>query len=327
MRKVVQALSSWEVLLAILLVLVLIIGNSLSPHLLAGSNFAFSISNIMEKAIMILPMMLIIIAGEIDLSVASILGLASAVLGLLVGMGLPLWLAIGISLLVGMVAGLINGLLIIGVKLPSLVVTLGTMALYRGLAYVVLGDGAVSNFPVEFTTFGFGIIPGTIFPWSFIVFVLLAVLCMVVLHMSRIGRALYALGSSAEAALFAGIHVARIKIVLFVVSGLLAALAGIIFTARFSSARADNAMGFELDVITIVLLGGVSIFGGRGTLLGVLLSLFVVGILRNALGLADVTSEIQSIMIGLLLIVSVLGPDLIQRVQSALAGRFRSAYK
>lgn len=319
--QISKMLVSWEALLALLLILVLGVGSTISPYLLVSSNFSFSISNIMEKAIMVLPMMLIIITGEIDLSVASILGLASAVSGLLVGAGQPLWIALCSALLVGGIAGLLNGLLITGVKLPSLVVTLGTLALYRGLAYVVLGNSAVSNFPAEFTAFGFGSIPGTIFPWSFLVFIVLAVLCMVVLHMSRTGRELYAIGSNAEAAVFAGIRVARIKLFLFVLSGLLAALAGIIFTARFSSARADNALGFELDVITIVLLGGINIFGGKGTLIGVLLSLCVVGTLRNALGLADVTSEIQSIMIGLLLIISVLGPNLMQKIQVALSSR------
>jgi rhamnose transport system permease protein len=325
MKKVIHIVSTWEALLVVLLLLVLGIGNTLSPYFLVGSNVAFLISDIMEKAIMALPMMLIIISGEIDLSVASILGLTSSVLGLLVGAGQALWVGICIALLVGVAAGLINGLLITWVRLPSLVVTLGTLALYRGLAYVVLGSNATSNFPAAFTTFGFGTIPGTIFPWSFAVFVVLALLCMVVLHLSWIGRQLYAIGSNQEAAIFAGIRVARMKLLLFMLSGLLSALAGIIFTARFSSARADNAVGFELDVVTIVLLGGVSIFGGKGTLLGVLLSLFVVGILRNALGLADVPSEVQSIIVGLLLVISVLGPNLVQRLQVALSIRPRPA--
>jgi rhamnose transport system permease protein len=205
--------------------------------------------------------------------------------------------------------------------LPSLEVTLGTLGLYRGLAYVILGDQAVSNFPDVLTNFGFGTIPGTLVPWTLVVFVLLALIFVVVLQWSRFGRRLYAIGNSKEAALFAGIRVDRIKLLLFIISGLMSALAGIIFTARFASARADNALGFELDVVTIVLLGGVNIFGGRGSLVGVLLSLCVIAMLRNALALANISGDIQNTVIGILLIVSVLGPNLVQRVQATLARR------
>lgn len=270
---------------------------------------------------MALPMTLIIIAGEIDLSVASILGLASAVLGATLNAGVPLWLGIMIALLVGVVAGLINGLLVTRLGLPSLVVTLGTLGLYRGLAFVVLGDQAFSNFPDAFTSFGFGNVPGTLIPWSFVVFVLLVVLFLGILHRSWFGRQVYAIGNNREAARFAGIRVTEIKLMLYILSGLLSALAGIILTARFSSARADNAIGFELDVVTIVLLGGVNIFGGRGTLVGVILSLFVIGMLRNALGLADVSGDVQNIVVGVLLIFSVLGPNIAQQIQSTLSRR------
>ncbi len=278
-------------------------------------------SNFSEKSIMVLAMMLIIIVGEIDLSVASVLGLSSAILGFLFAAGWPLWLAMFVALVSGGLAGLVNGLLVTRVALPSLVVTLGTLALFRGAAYIVLGDRGISNYPDAFTEFGFGSIPGTQFPWTFLVFAALAVVVAVVLHGSWVGRQLFAIGNNQDAARFAGIPVARIKLLLFVVSGLVAALAGIIFTARFSSSRADNAVGFELDVITVVLLGGVNIFGGRGSLLGVLLALCTVGALRSALGLADYPDQVQSIVVGVLLIVSTLGPNLISRVQDALSRR------
>jgi rhamnose transport system permease protein len=266
-------------------------------------------------------MTLIIIAGEIDLSVASVLGLASVILGVTWSAGIPLGLGMLIVLLVGAAAGLLNGLLVTRLGLPSLVVTIGTLALFRGLAFVVLGDQAVSNFPSAFTTFGFGTIPGTLIPWPFVVFVILALIFMVVLHWTWIGRQIYAVGNNKEAARFAGIRVANLKLALFVLSGLLAALAGIIFTARFSSARPDNALGFELDVVTIVLLGGVNIFGGRGTLVGVILSLFIIGAVRNALGLANISGDIQNIVVGILLIFSVLGPNVAQSIQAAITRR------
>lgn len=314
-------LRSWETLLVVLLLIAIIIGSSLSPYFLTGFNVASLTRDLMEKAIMALPMTLIVITGEIDLSVASVLGLASVVLGATWRAGVPLWLGILLVLILGAVAGLINGLLVTRLGLPSLVVTLGTLGLYRGLAYVVLGDQAVSNFPSAFTTFGFGSIPGTLIPWPFVVFALLALVFLGVLHLSWIGRQIYAVGNNKEAARFAGIRVARLKLSLFVLSGLLAALAGIIFTARFSSARPDNALGFELDVVTIVLLGGVNIFGGKGTLFGVILSLFIIGAVRNALGLVSISGDIQNIVVGILLIFSVLGPNIVQSIQATLARR------
>jgi rhamnose transport system permease protein len=318
MKKVIKLLSLWEALLVALLVGSILLGASLSPYFLNSNNFSNILSDLSEKSIMILSMMLVIVVGEIDLSVASILGLSSVVLGDLWMHNLPLAVCILVAVVVGTVAGFINGLLVTRLGLPSLVVTLGTLALYRGCAYIVLGQLAVSNFPDGFTTFGFGDIPGTIIPWPFVIFVVLAVIVIFVLHGSWIGRQLYTIGNNQIAARFAGIRVARIKLILFTISGFISGLAGVIFTARFSSARADNALGFELDVITIVLLGGVSIFGGRGTLPGVIIALFVVGILRNAFALADFPTETQSIIVGGLLVFSVLGPNAIVRLQEWL---------
>ena len=321
LRSGVRRLDIWDLLLVGLLIAILVLGSLQSPYFLNATSFSLIFSNFSEKSIMVLAMMLIIIVGEIDLSVASILGLASAALGFLFAAGWPLGLAMLAALAAGALAGLANGLLVTRVGLPSLVVTLGTLALYRGAASIVLGDRGISNYPDAFTQFGYGSIPGTPIPWTFLVFVVLAGIVGVVLHGSWVGRQLYAIGNNQDAARFAGIPVARIKLLLFVVSGLVAALAGIIFTARFSSSRADNALGFELDVITVVLLGGVNIFGGRGSLLGVLLALCTVGALRSALGLADYPDQVQSIVVGVLLIVSTLGPNLVRRVQVAWSRR------
>lgn len=321
MKRLRAFASSWDALLVVLLLLAILLGTTLSPYFLTGFNISLLTKDLMEKAIMALPMTLIVISGEIDLSVASILGLASVVLGVTTNAGIPIGLGIVLVLILGAAAGLLNGLLVTRLGLPSLVVTVGTLGLYRGLAYVVLGDQAVSNFPAAFTNFGFGTIPGTLIPWPFVVFTLLALVFLGLLHWSWIGRQIYAVGSNKEAARFAGIRVAQLKLALFVLSGLLAALAGVIFTARFSSARPDNALGFELDVVTIVLLGGVNIFGGRGTLVGVILSLFIIGAVRNALGLANISGDIQNIVVGTLLIFSVLGPNIAQSVQAMLTRR------
>lgn len=323
MKQLQKQLSSWswEALLIVLLLLTLVLGNALSPYFLTPFNFSLMSESFMEIAIMSLSMTLIVIAGEIDLSVASILGLASVMIGITWSAGIPLWLDILIALAVGALAGLVNGLLVTRLGLPSLVVTLGTLALYRGLAYVILGSQAVSNFPSAYTNFGIGDVPGTLIPWSLVVFALLALLFLVVLHRSWIGRQIYAIGNNKEAARFAGISVNRVKLMLFVLSGLLSALAGVIFTARISSSRADNALGFELDVVTVVLLGGINIFGGSGSMVGVILALFVVGGLRNALGLAFVSGDVQNIVVGALLVFSVLGPNIAQRVRDAVSRR------
>lgn len=322
MKRLTSFLTSWEALLVLLLLIGVVIGAVLSPYFLSSFNLEYALpSNVMEIAIMALPMTLIIIAGEIDLSVASVLGLASVVLGLLWESGHPLWLAIGVALLVGLVAGCLNGLLVTKLALPSLVVTIGTLALYRGLAYVVLGDQAVSDFPTAFTNLGFGTIPGTEIPWSSLIFAILVVIFGVVLHFGRWGRQIYAMGNNKEAARFSGINVGRVKLMLFMLSGVIAALAGVIFTARFSSARPDNAVGFELYVVTVVLLGGVNIFGGRGSLLGVVLAIFIVAILQNVLSLVNISGDIQSLAIGLLLILSVLGPNIVRRIQVVISHR------
>ncbi len=168
-----RRLSAWEVLLIVLLIAVLINGSNQSPYFLNGTSFSLMFSNFSEKSIMVLSMTLIIIVGEIDLSVASVLGLSSAVLGVLFAAGWPLWLAMVAVLVVGGLAGLLNGVLVTQIGLPSLVVTLGTLALFRGAAYVVLGEHGVSNYPNPFTQFGYGTIPGTLVPWTFVVFVVL----------------------------------------------------------------------------------------------------------------------------------------------------------
>jgi rhamnose transport system permease protein len=290
----------------------------LSPFFLTPGNFSNLIAALMEVAIMALAMTLIIVAGEIDLSVESMAGLASAILGFLWAAGVPLTIASPLVLLVGALGGLVNGLLVARGGLPSLVVTLGTLALFRGLALIVLGPRGVSNFPPEFTELGFGHVPGTLIPWPFVIFLGLAAILAIVLHRTWIGRQIYAIGKNTGAARFSGVRVTRLKIGLFVLSGLIAALAGIILTSRLSSARADAGAGMTLTVVTVVLLGGVNIFGGRGTIPGVVLAVIAVAVMQNALRLASVTVEVQSIALGSLLILSVVIPTFAHQAKSAI---------
>jgi rhamnose transport system permease protein len=317
-RRWAGLLARWETLLVVALVGLIVLGTSLSPFFLTPGNFSNLIAALMEVAIMALAMTLIIVAGEIDLSVESMAGLASAVLGFLWAAGVPLEVGIPVVLLVGAVGGLMNGLLVARAGLPSLVVTLGTLALFRGLALIVLGPRGVSDFPAAFTELGFGRVPGTLIPWPFVIFIALAVLLAVVLHRTWVGRHIYAIGKNAGAARFSGVRVTRVKVGLFVLSGLIAAVAGIILTSRLSSARADAGQGMTLTVVTVVLLGGVNIFGGSGTIPGVALAVIAVAVMQNALRLASVTVEVQSIALGLLLILSVVIPNFAHRAKSAI---------
>ncbi|MDP2350696.1 MAG: ABC transporter permease [Chloroflexota bacterium] len=313
-----RALTRWETLLVVALLGWIAIGSSLSPFFLTAGNFANLVAALMEVAIMALPLTLIIILGEIDLSVESMAGLASAALGFMWAAGVPLEVAIPAVLVIGASGGLLNGLLVARGGLPSLVVTLGTLALFRGLALIVLGPRGVSNFPSAFTTFGFGHVPGTLIPWPFVVFIALALVLGIVLHWTWIGRQTYAIGKNAGAARFSGVRVTRLRTSLFVLSGTVAALAGVILTARLSSARADAGQGMTLTVVTVVLLGGANIFGGRGTIPGTVLAVLTVAVMQNALRLASVTVEVQSIALGLLLILSVIIPTFAHQAKSVV---------
>jgi rhamnose transport system permease protein len=316
-RSWTRLLARWETLLVVALLGLIVLGNALSPFFLTTGNFGNLIAALMEVAIMALPMTLIIIAGEIDLSVESIAGLSSAILGFLWAAGVPIEVGIVVVLVVGALGGLLNGFLVARGGLPSLVVTLGTLALFRGLALIVLGPRGISDFPPAFTEIGFGHVPGTDVPWPFVIFLGLALILGVVLHRSWAGRQIYAIGKNTGAARFSGVRVARVKVALFVLTGLIAALAGVILTSRLSSARADAGQGMTLTVVTVVLLGGVNIFGGSGTIPGVVLAVLVVAVMQNALRLAGVSVDVQSIALGLLLIVSVVVPTFAHQAKSA----------
>lgn len=302
----------WETGLAVVVVIILIAGTSASPDFLTGNNlFNLGLSN-GEIAIMTLPMTLIIIAGEIDLSVASTLGMASSLLGYLWSKGWPMPAIFAFVAVVGLLAGAFNGLLITRLRLPSLAVTIGTLALYRGIATILLGPNTVSSFPTAYTNLGVDAVPftGNDVTYSTLIFVVLAIIFGVVLHATPAGRSIYAMGASAEAAQFAGIRVKRIKTILFMVSGLVCSLAGVLLTFRLDTAVQNNGLGLELDVVAIVLLGGVSIFGGKGSLTGVLLAVLAFAGIQNALLLTNFNQEASGIVTGALLLASVFVPTI-----------------
>ncbi|WP_327009286.1 ABC transporter permease [Dactylosporangium sp. NBC_01737] len=321
-RRILPAVGSWDVVVLLALVLVAVIGAASIDGVASPRFWRFVTLEVVPIAVIALPMTLVVITGEIDLSVASTLGLTCAVMGDLWAHGVTsLPLLIALCLLLGAVLGAVNGLFITVFGLPSLAVTIGTLALYRGLAYVVLGDKAVADYPVSWTDAAISPIPGLTIPWVIIVVAVLAVLFGVVLHATPVGRGLYAMGNNAEAARFAGIAVARTKFWLFVATGMMASLAGVFWTFRFASARADNGTGLELAVVAAVLLGGVSIFGGRGGMIGVIGAVLLLSTLRNALQLAYVPANTLTIITGSLLIASVVGPNVVGMARERLRRR------
>ena len=325
MNRALRSILSWDGLLAILTLLALLYAVFAVPNFATSFNISQAIAGVSEKALLVLPMALLMITREIDLSVASMLALSSVVLGALVQAGTPLGLAIPAVLVVGGLAGLLNGVLVTRLALSSLVVTLGTMALFRGIGYVILGSASVNILPDALTNFGIDTVLGNILPWTIVPFLVIAPLFVVLLHYTPTGRRLYAVGGSPEAARYSGIDGKRLRLMLFVTSGVVSAIAGIVFTARLSNARADNAIGFELDVITVALLGGINVFGGRGNLAGVFWALALVALLRNVLGLSQIGGDAQGIVIGSLLIVSLLASNVVQSL--AEAARWRKTVK
>ena len=311
-------LARWETLLVGLLVVTAIAGQGLSPEFLTADSFTTGSLDLSEVALMALGLTLVIVAAEIDLSVASVLALSSALMASLWNAGMPLELIMPICLVAGALCGAFNGLLVTRLGLPSLAVTIGTLALFRGLAYVVIGDESVTDFPAAWTDRAFGNFAGTFVPNAIVLFAVLAVGFGVVLHATPFGRAIFAIGANEEAAYFSGLRVKRVKLMLFVVSGTVAALAGIVISLRNSTAAANVGQGFELTAITAVLLGGVSIFGGRGTIAGVILALLLLGGIQKALLLSEsISSYWVQIVTGVLLVGSVLGPNIARRVTEA----------
>ncbi|GAA5031491.1 ABC transporter permease [Microbacterium fluvii] len=264
-----------------------------------------------------LPMTLIMITGDIDLSVGSMVGLASVVTGVGVSAGLPFEVAALLALLVSVVGGALNGFLVTVVGLPSLAVTIGTLALFRGLAVGLLGTTAVTDFPELWTALAKAKIAGTTIPYIMVPFLILLVVFVVLLHFTPFGRGIFAIGLSKDAAWFSGVNVERTRFILFVLAGVVSAFAGIFFTLRFGSARGDNATGLELQVIAAVVLGGVSVFGGRGALHGVVAAAVLIGVLSSALRLANVTSDVINIITGVLLVLSVVAGSILGWLQRA----------
>ena len=299
----------WEGFLLVVLLLIICVNSFNSSAFLTVENQVNLFVLSVEKIIIALIMTYIILNAEIDLSVASMMGLAACALGWMVESGTSTSTAIGLCLIIGLVGGAFNAYWITIVKLPSLVVTLAMLIGFRGLGRVLIEDRSIRVFPPWFENLGQQPILGPL-PLSILIFLVLLVIAVVILQYTGFGRYVYVIGISQEVATYSGVRVARVKTILFMVSGLISALAGILFSARLGSVRGDMGLGFELDIITMVLLGGVSIFGGAGSIYGVILSILIVLYLRNGMSLSNVTGHIQTGVIGVILILSAMIPNI-----------------
>lgn len=294
-------LKSWESLLLLVAIAIFVANSFASPYFLNAWNLSDATFNFTEKAMIAFAMALLIVAGEIDLSVAAIIALASTAMGAAaqLGIGTPGLVLIGLA--TGLICGAFNGVLVTGLGLPSIVVTIGTMSLFRGISYIALGDQAYRGYPADFAFFGQGYVWWVI-SFEFVLFAIIAVIYGVLLHKTNFGRAVYAIGNNPTGALFSGIRVGRVKFILFLLTGLMCGIAAICLTSRLGSTRPSIAVGWELEVVTMVVLGGVSILGGAGSIPGVVIAAFVMGMVTFGLGLLNVPGIVMSIVIGALLI-------------------------
>jgi rhamnose transport system permease protein len=311
------------------LIVVVIISVSFVPNFGEPITLTYLIQTNFPILVMLLPMTLIVVTGEIDLSVGSVLGVSSVVFGLMFDAHFPLVVAAIIAVLIGAAIGAFNGFLVTVVGLPSLAVTIGTLALFRGVAVGLLGTTAITDFPVDITNNLQTTLGSSPLPILTIPFVILAIIFVVILQFTAFGRGIYAIGLGHETAHFSGVTVQRTKFILYVISGLVAAGVGVVFTLQYDNSIGSNGIGDELEVVTAVVLGGVSTFGGRGTVLGAIVGGFLIAVLSSALQLAGVGSNGISVVTGSALILSVIGSRVLEsltrrrrekRIASAIGG-------
>jgi rhamnose transport system permease protein len=311
--KAVPVRKSWDTAIIVLLFVVLVLASVTTDNFLTSLNISYIFSNTSEIMIIAFAMLFMIILGEIDLSVASILALSSCMLGWSYAQGAPIWLAMIVCLAVGSLCGFINGFLVTKLGLGSLAVTIGTLALYRGVANGIIGENTVSEFPEFWTSFGFDTFGTTFMPKTLPMIIVFGIFFAFLLHRTPFGRRTLAIGQSVEAAKFAGINVVRHKMIVFTFTGFMSGVAGMVYTFRFSTSQADNGVGLELLVISAILLGGVSIFGGIGTIWGVVAGVLLAGSVESWLTLQEINAQWRTIVTGILLLISVAGPVLVSK--------------
>jgi rhamnose transport system permease protein len=302
-------IKQWEFMLICVFIVINIINISLSENYLNYNNIMNALIVYMDKALMVFPMAMVILLGDIDISIASTLTLSSVLMGVSYKAGVPMPIAVVIALAVGTACGFLNGLIIAKFKeLYAMIVTLSTMILYRGIAIMILENNAITKFPKWFSFFAWGKIGGV--PFILIFFIIEAVIFAFIVHRTKFGRYIYAIGNNSTASNFAGINIGKMKMIIFTLNGFIASVASLFFTSKLASTRASVATGYEMDVIAMVVLGGISTAGGKGRIGGVVISAFVVSLLRYGLGLVNVSSQDMLIVIGALLITAVAIPNI-----------------
>lgn len=297
----------WEWILIALLIVIHIINSNLSEYYLTLDTFINVPMEFLDKAFIVFPMIFILISGNgnIDISVGSTVALSSVIMGVAYNSGLPMGAAIVLCLLVGALCGFANGMVLaVFPELPAMIVTLGTLTLYRGIAYIILEDGAAGKFPSWFSYFGWGSL-GPV-PFMLVMFIIAAVIYGVLLHKTKFGRTLYAMGWSRKTAFYSAVNVSRMTVVIYTLAGFMAGITAVFLTSRMGNTRPNIASNYELDVIAMAVLGGVSTAGGRGKIWGPIIAVFIIGYLQHGLGLINQSAQTVMIIQGLLLIGSIL---------------------
>ncbi|WP_018753948.1 ABC transporter permease [Paenibacillus sanguinis] len=287
----------------LLLLFILVLFSFLSPYFLSVTNFMNVLNQMVEVGLIAIPMTLIIISGAMDLSVGSILAFSAVAMGIGFENGLNIWVCVLIGLIAGLVCGAINGYLIAKFRMQAIVVTIGMLVMLRGLVYVMNEGRPISGFPDSFYFLGQQYIAGI--PFNFIVLVILFLIANFFMNKTRFGSYVYGIGNNEEVVRYSGISVTRIRFVLFMLSGLFSAIAGVFLVSRLASAEATSGTNIELDVITATLIGGTHIFGGRGSLTGTFVGLLIIVFLRNGLNLLGVSVLYQAVILGALLLLAV----------------------
>jgi rhamnose transport system permease protein len=309
-RRLRWRLSLWETMLVLLTLVAGAWSAQLSPYYLSLDQIAYSSRQFIIPGLLALGLAVVVIQGEIDISLASILAVGSVLFSKLSAYQVSVWVAIPVVIVLCGILGAVNGILVARLSLPSLAVTLGTMGAYRGLAFIIGTEKGYTDFDDTYLWVGTERVLGDIIPVSFLLFFFLAIAVGFVMHRTVFGRRAFSVGNNEEAARFSGIDVQILKIQAYTLAGVLAAVAALVWVGQYGSARGDNADGTILFVVTAVVLGGVDINGGQGTVPGVVFALLLLGTIRNGMGLANIPGPTQTVVLGALLVAGVLRPVL-----------------
>jgi rhamnose transport system permease protein len=319
--KTLSWFSRWEVMLVILTLVAMGISAQISPYYLSIDQMTYSSRQFIIPGFLALGLMIVVTTGEIDISLASTLAVGAVLFAKCSALQVPVGIAFPLVIIACAALGAINGILVAVFHLPSLAVTLGTMGAYRGLAFIIGGERGYTEFTDPYLFIGSEQIFSFI-PISLVFFAAAVFMTALFMHGTVFGRRCFSIGNNKEASWYSGVSVVAIKIQSYAVAGFAAGLASLIWIGQYGSARGDNADGTILFVVTAVVLGGVDINGGRGTVAGVALALLLLGTIRNGMGLANIPGPTQTVVLGFLLIVGVLRP-VIARLFRPFLNRFR----